>query len=154
MRSRSTSYDHVQRAPLYLLILLPGLVVALVAIFVSEPVLRWVLAASGALSIVLSACFRQLRVRDAGDRLALTFGPLELFKKRLPYAQMRAARAARSDMLDGWGIHWVAGRGWIYNLWGYDCVAIELANGKRVRVGTDDPRGLVSFLESRIGGRS
>jgi hypothetical protein len=55
-------------------------------------------------------------------------------------------------MLDGSGIHGIAGRGWIYNLWGYDCVAIELANGKRVRLRSDDPRGQASFLEGRVAG--
>ena len=94
-----------------------------------------------------------LRARSrSGDRLTLAFDPLALFKKRLPYAQVRAARATRSDMLDGSGIHGIAGRGWIYNLWGYDCVAIELANGKRVRLRSDDPRGQASFLEGRTAG--
>ena len=58
-------------------------------------------------------------------------------------------KAARSDALDGWGIHWILGRGVIYNVWGFDCVRIQMGK-KIVRVGTDDVEGLLSFLRTKV----
>lgn len=150
MQSRTSSYDHTQRAPLFFLILLPG-VLALAFTFISvDAVVRITLAIAAALSLLLAASFAHLRVRDGGDHLRIAFGPLTLFRKSFAYADMLAAEAARSDFLDGWGIHWIVGRGWIYNLWGYDCVAIQMRNGRRVRIGTDDPQGLARFLVQRL----
>ncbi len=37
-----------------------------------------------------------------------------------------AVSAARSNWLDGWGIHYFPGRGIIYNLWGFDCVRVQI----------------------------
>jgi hypothetical protein len=45
----------------------------------------------------------------------------------------------------------VPGRGWTYNLWGFDCVRLTFKNGRTVRVGTDDPIGLAAFLQPKLG---
>jgi hypothetical protein len=52
--------------------------------------------------------------------------------------------------MDGWGIHYVPFRGWTYNLWGFDCVVLQLGS-KTVRIGTDDADNLLAFLERQIG---
>ena len=150
MPDQSRGYDHVQRGPLYVLILIPSLIAFAVASPTDDPQIRTLLFAVGVITLFLAACFANLRVRDGGDALEVVYGPLPLFKKRFRYDEMLSAEAARSDFLDGWGIHWIVGRGWIYNLWGYDCVAVQRADGKRLRVGTDDPKGLTSFLVQRI----
>jgi hypothetical protein len=49
----------------------------------------------------------------------------------------------------GWGIHWNPWGGWVWNIWGFDCVVLQLNRGM-FRVGTDDPDGLVEFLRRRI----
>ena len=103
-----------------------------------------------ALSLVfLPFCFMHLRVRDEGDRLSVRFGPIGLFGRRIRYSAITAVEAGRSRFLDGWGVHWIWGRGWIYNLWGFDCAVIHLGR-KTVRVGTDDVAGLVAFLQSKV----
>jgi hypothetical protein len=51
--------------------------------------------------------------------------------------------------VDGWGVHWIPGRGTTYNLWGFDC-AVLLVNGRIVRIGSDDAEGLVEFLKAKI----
>ena len=45
----------------------------------------------------------------------------------------------------GWGIH-LTPYGWLYNVSGFDAVAITLRNGRKVALGTDDPHGLVDAI--------
>jgi len=111
------------------------------------PLLVGVAAAGTAL--VVAECFQSLFVQDEGDCLTLRFGPIPLFRKRLPYSEMTAVEACRSTILDGWGVHYTPGRGWIYNLWGFDCVKVQMGK-KAVRIGTDDVGGLLAFLKAKI----
>ena len=101
------------------------------------------------LLVFFALCFEYLLVLDEGDCLALYFGPVPLFHKRFPYSKMTAVEASRSNFLDGWGIHYVPGRGWTYNLWGFDCAKVQMGK-KTVRIGTDDVEGLVRFLRTKI----
>ena len=63
--------------------------------------------------------------------------------------RIESVEPGRSSLLDGWGIHYFPGRGWTYNLWGFDCVVLRMKK-KTLRVGTDDPDGLLEFLQSRV----
>ena len=97
--------------------------------------------------------FRELTVRDTGDGLSIAFGPLALFRRRLRYDEMQSVARSRSTVLDGWGIHLSASGGWVWNLWGRDCVDVHYTHGeqsKRLRIGTDDPGGLEAFLLERV----
>jgi hypothetical protein len=110
------------------------------------------LAVGIAATVVILAfveCFQSLLVRDEGDFLAIRFGPIPLFRKRFPYSKMTAVEASRSSIVDGWGIHYTPGRGWIYNYWGFQCVKIQMGK-KTVRIGTDDVDGLVAFLRTKL----
>lgn len=143
------NYDHTQKAPLGAIVLLSAVLCAAVVIGVT-PQPAGIIVGVGVASLLalLSFCFRELRVRDESTHLGVRFGPLPFFRTRVPYAKITAVKPARSTFIDGWGIHWVPGRGMIYNLWGFDCVEIHMGK-KCVRVGTDDPDGLVAFLKNK-----
>jgi hypothetical protein len=55
---------------------------------------------------------------------------------------------SRSAVIDGWGVLWVPFRGWTWNLWGRDCVGVDLGE-RSLRIGTDDPEGLEAFVKAR-----
>lgn len=152
--ARPHSYDHTQRAPLHYLLHAFAVAVLASALAIQESAVRILVGVLGLFFVLVGAGFAQLRVRDRGDHLELAFGPLTFFRRRFPYDDMLSARAERSRFIDGWGIHYIFGRGWIYNLWGYDCVAVERKDGKRFRIGTDDPNGLLCLLERRIEERA
>jgi hypothetical protein len=105
--------------------------------------------ASALLIAGLLLCFRSLTIRAEGDRLALRYGGVPLFFRRIPFAAITAVEPGRTALIDGWGIHYIPGRGWTYNLWGFDCVVVHLGV-KTVRIGTDDPAGLLAFLRTRL----
>jgi len=142
-------YERRQNAPLHLILLVVAVGFLVVAwVLPRQPVVVIPILAVAALTVLVAGCFSHLTIRDEGDCLAVRYGPLPLVRRRIPYAQIVAVETARSDWLDGWGVHWIPGRGWIYNLWGFDCVKLDLG-GKSIRLGTDDPEGLAQFLAER-----
>jgi len=145
------SYKHTQHAP-WIWFLLPLALVTMTAM------LAWsggkspdavTLRIVGGVIVLIACCFERLTVRDAGASLSVRFGLLPLLGTKIDYSAITGVETARSDLLDGWGIHYVPGRGRIYNLWGFDCVRIRMG-GKTVRIGTDDVNGLVRFLRGKI----
>lgn len=100
---------------------------------------------------VFAACglmFGSLTVRDEGQWLALRFGPLPVARKQIRYDAITAVDAGRSSLLDGWGIHFMPGRGWTYNIWGFACVKVTLGRNV-IRIGSDDAENLANFLREK-----
>ncbi len=145
-------YDHTQRAPLYLILAAIASGMFVTAWFIPEPIAQISVATGGGVTAILALAFRQLTIRDEGTELLISFGPLPLFRRRIQYVEIESAQRSRSTLLDGWGIHMSPRGGWTWNLWGFDCVDIELTRGRKLRVGTDDPTGLASFLQNRSRG--
>jgi hypothetical protein len=143
-------YEHTQKGQIHRILYGAALGLLVVARLCREDQPAMTLVCFPACLMVLAGlCFETLTVRDEGEHLAVRFGPLRVFRSRIPYAKIAAAEPARSSVIDGWGIHWMPGKGWIYNLWGFDCVKITLGR-KTVRIGTDDPQGLAEFLKTKI----
>ncbi len=142
-------YHHTQSSPLYLILIASGIGIVLGGWSVSEWTLRTILLTSGSVMLLLAISFRHLAVRDEGDKLLICFGPLPLFRRRLKYEEIESVERNRSSILDGWGIHLSPGGGWVWNLWGFDCVDVYRKGRSRLRIGTDDPEGLEAFLKTR-----
>ena len=143
------SYERTQKSPLSDILL--GIAVAILgAVMAYSPELvPMLIAAAVALSLAFAAlCFGSLTVRDEGEHLAARFGPLPVFWTRVKYSDITSAEPDRSILIDGWGMHYIPGRGRIYNVWGFDCVKLQLGK-KVVRIGTDDVTGLVEFLRTK-----
>jgi hypothetical protein len=148
-----TGYRHTQKGTIHWLLLSFALLAAFGAWQGSdESPLAVTLAVVALLFALLGLSFRQLTTEDRGERLAVRFGPLPLFQKQIPYAAMTSVAPGQSSLIDGLGIHWVPGRGWIYNLSGFDCVVVH-AGDQVIRIGTDDPDGLLRFLKQRTQGQ-
>jgi len=143
-------YRHTQTGHLrYIIYLVVGILVIGALFCREEPPLGMVLAITGVAVLPLAWAFGSLTIEDEGDRLLICFGPLPLFWKRIVYGDITGVEPDRSKLIDGWGIHWIPGRGMIYNLWGFDCVKLTLGK-KIVRIGSDDVENLVEFLRTKI----
>jgi hypothetical protein len=148
--SKIETYHHTQNGPWYLLLY------ALTAVFLTGCWALSVLAlqitwlVAGMSMYLLAVSFQHLTVADEGNYLAIRFGPLPLFRKRILYNDIPEVETGRTTILDGWGIHWNPWGGLVWNISGFDCVVIRMKRST-VRVGTDDANGLVAFLRSRIG---
>ena len=143
-------YDHTQNAPMYLILVAVGIVMFASGWLVPDQLLQIILLSSSGLIFVLAQCFGKLTVSDEDDRLLIGFGPLPLFRRHVVYADIDFVQRIRSTILDGWGIHLSPSGGWTWNLWGFDCVDVYFKNGRKLRIGTDDPVGLESFLKQRV----
>lgn len=148
------SYSHTQHSHLHYVVLVAAIFLFLIAgMGHAIPSFSFMFLVLGGVALTLSYSFRYLTVSDQGENLQIQFGPLPLFKKQIPYSQITDVAAGQSSIIDGWGVHYVPGRGWTYNLWGFDCAIISMGQ-KTVRVGSDDVENLVSFLKQKISATS
>jgi hypothetical protein len=58
-------------------------------------------------------------------------------------------RAHSHSLVVRLGIH-LTPCGWLYNVSGFDAVAITLRDGRKFALGTDDPHGLVAAIRDSI----
>ena len=144
------SYRHTQRAPLCLLIYgLALMFLGLGWVLRNEPTIQWVFPIVGLLMLVLAPSFHHLTVEDEVDRLSMSFGPIQLFRRSIRYEDVVSVELGRTTILEGWGIHVSPRGGWVWNIWGRDCVVLRLRKGI-LRVGSDDAVRLADFLNARL----
>lgn len=93
---------------------------------------------------VAALLFYALTIEIDSTHLKFRFG-VGLIRKRIPLAEIVAVEPVRNSWLYGWGIHRTP-HGWLYNVSGWEAVEITLASGKRLRLGTDEPRRLTQAL--------
>jgi hypothetical protein len=104
--------------------------------------------AIGAL-LLFAALFATLSVRVDMTDVRLRFG-IGLVQRRFAVADIIAFQEVTNRWSYGWGIRWYPG-GTLYNVSGLSAVELCLADGSRVRIGTDDPSTLFLALESLLG---
>jgi hypothetical protein len=147
--STSTSYTHTQRAPWAILLLMLGVpFLGLAWTTRHEPPAPIIVGGVALVLLALAPCFHSLTVANEGDRLSVRFGPLGLFKTSILYGEIRHVEIGRTWFIEGFGIHRLSRRrGWVWNIWGRDCVVIHHTG--TMRLGTDEPNELLAFLESK-----
>jgi hypothetical protein len=144
------SYRHTQSSPLCIVIYsMAILFFVLVGVLRDETVIQRVFPPVGVLMLCLAGSFHHLKVEDQGEQLSIRFGPLPLFRRSVKYENIVSVKKGRTTILDGWGIHMSAGGGWVWNLWGRDCVVFQLRHGI-LKLGTDDVEQLIEFLMTRL----
>jgi hypothetical protein len=141
-------YRHTQVGYLTLIVI----VVAASGIVASLPSdVRPVTLGVAALLVVIAVLFSSLTVVVTDGELRFHFGP-GFWRKRVALDEVTAATPTQSSWWEGWGIRFTP-RGMLYNVSGTNAVEIELRSGRRFRIGTDDPEGLVQALQRAISGK-
>lgn len=144
------NYEHTQRWPLRYILL--AAIVAMIPLGWDkrdDAVAVIFIVVIGVGSFVTVLTLSRLTVRDEGAFLAIRFGPLPLFRKRIDYSTITRVDADRSRFIHGWGIHYIPGCGWTYNLWGFDCAKLSVGH-RTIRIGSDDVDNLVIFLRKKL----
>lgn len=141
------TYKHTQ--PAIVIWVLIGAVILLVAGFgLNSESLMAVFWTAGILAVVLYL-FHALTVEIREEDLRFWFGP-GLIGKKIPLQRIEGCKSVIHPwylaVLYGWGIRYI-GRCWMYNVSGCKTVELQLAGGKRLQIGTDEPERLVEAIE-------
>jgi hypothetical protein len=149
--TNTPGYAHTQKAPLCLLVYALAAIFLVLGWFIEDaPPIPWVFSPVGLLMLIIAASFHHLTVKDRGDVLSVHFGPIRLFRRTVNYSDIVKVEVGRTLLLDGLGIHMSIRGGWVWNLWGRDCVVVSFRNGGTLRIGTDDAENLTRFLKGKI----
>ena len=146
------TYQHTQRGPwsFVLLAVVASNLTLAVRLWGNEPAwASWLFLSVALLMTFMTFCFQSLTTTVSETSLRVHFGPIPLLEKKVLLEDIVSVRPEKSSLLDGWGVHWTPGKGWIYNMWGFDCLAINQGT-RHFRVGTNDPDQLCEVLERAI----
>ena len=81
--------------------------------------------------------FASLTVTVTDSNINVAFG-IGLIQFNFDPSEIETAEPVRNHWIYGWGLRWYPG-GWLYNVSGFDAIEIKMKNGKRYRIGTDEP---------------
>ena len=102
-------------------------------------------------SVILLVClvlFYKLRITIEDETLCVSFG-LGIIRKKVRLAEIVGCEPIRIRWWYGWGIH-LTPYGCLYNVSGFDAVAITLRDGRKFALGTDDLHGLTARIRDAI----
>lgn len=102
-----------------------------------------------ALVLLVLGC---LTIRLDASHLTWSFGWLGWPVWKVALADIQFAESASTTFLEGLGIKKTA-EGMLYNATGKLAVRLKLRNGKMIRLGTQDPQRLLSYLTPRLNAR-
>lgn len=138
-------YQHTQPGHLMRIVLGAALILMVgIAISIGSHPAAYGFEFGSMLMILCLGLFHSLSVNITKESLTVAFGP-GVIRKQFALTDIEAASQVRNHWFYGWGIR-LTPRGWMYNVSGYDAVELQFKNGKRFRIGTDDPRGLLDAL--------
>lgn len=87
----------------------------------------------------------RLTIEVTDDAVQASFGP-GWPKKKIPLDTIESVAPVRNPWWYGWGIRWTPS-GPLWNVAGLDAVELRLRDGKRFRLGTDEPAALTDAIE-------
>lgn len=136
-------YSHTQRG--YVVI---AICVATVPFVLAStlPVLPLSAAVSCLVIATVLVLFSSLTITVDQTRVVAAFGP-GLVRFGWDREDIVGVAPIRTRFIAGYGIRYMIGRGWLFNVSGLDAVAVSLKNGRTIHLGTDDVDGLVAALE-------
>jgi len=138
-------YKHRQIGWLMIAIFLP-IVLALGIWLAFYPLLP--AAITAIILLIVLYLFSSLTIEADNQRLSFYFS-LGLFGKKIRYSDIQSIQKVRNPWYLGWGIHWF-GKGWLYNVSGFDAIELVLRSGNAIRIGTDEPDKLYNWLSSKV----
>jgi hypothetical protein len=97
-----------------------------------------------AFMILCIGLFATLTVQVNVQAINIRFG-IGVIRKRFALKDVQTYRAVKSPWYYGWGIHLIPG-GWLFNVSGWDAVELQMKNGSKYRIGTNDVQGLVNAI--------
>jgi hypothetical protein len=98
----------------------------------------------GIVVVVVGVVFSSLTIQVAGGQLSWRFA-IPVVKNSTLLADIASVDVVRNPIIYGWGMHMIP-RGWVYNVSGRSAVEVNLKDGTRLRLGSDEPELLLRAL--------
>jgi len=73
-----------------------------------------------------------------------------IIRKKFLLKDIESCEVVKNRWWYGFGIRFIAGSGWMFNVSGLDAVELNLKNGKKFRIGTDEPKELARYICNRL----
>jgi hypothetical protein len=140
-------YSHTQFGFMIFGVLVAAALIGLI-LAVSLAEARPVLSVIAGFLIFVTLLFGSLTIKIEGEYLECRFG-LGLIARRIKLADIRDAQPVRNRWWYGWGIR-ITPHGWLWNVSGLDAVELTYHDGKKFRLGTDEPEELAFAIRSRL----
>ena len=115
------------------------------------PTPRTALALGAVAATAIGLIWSRMTLAVEGGRLRWSFG-FGWPRFSLPLADIESIAVTRTTFWQGWGIHRTR-QGWLYNISGWDAVLVTRKDGKKVLLGTDEPRRLKAAVERALPSR-
>lgn len=98
--------------------------------------------------VLCLAAFAVLTV-DVDERaITIRFG-VGVIRRSFLLRDVQAYRTVKNPWYYGWGIHMIPG-GWIFNVSGSEAIELQMKNGRKYRIGTDDVQGFANAVQSYL----
>ena len=86
------------------------------------------------------------------EAITVWFG-LGVIRKKLFLKDVTSCQAVINPWYYGWGIRKIP-LGWLYNVSGFSAVELEMVDGKKNRIGTNEPEKLEEAVRAALGKKS
>ena len=138
-------YEHTQLGHVIIWSLLPFIVLVGSGAFVGSLYHRQPPLVVLIILVAALLLFYKLTIKIEDETLCASLG-IGIIRKRIRLADIAGREAIWIRWWYGWGIH-LTPYGWLYNVSGFDAVAITLRDGRKFALGTNDPGGLTAAIQ-------
>ncbi|ATC93762.1 hypothetical protein [Pseudoalteromonas tunicata] len=98
--------------------------------------------------VIVAYLFHSLTIKVSKYELSWSFGP-GVFGQKIPISAIAKVNPVTNSWLHGLGVK-ITHDGWVYGVSGFQAIAIELHDGTKFRVGSDDQANLLACLRTLI----
>ena len=137
-------YQNDQKGQLMIGISIFSIIVGGVFYLLLSSLIAWWICLSVALFILIF--FHKLRVRVTQTELYIGFG-IGLIHRNILRSSIVKAEKVKNKLWYGFGIR-LTPHGFLWNIQGLDAIELTYTNGKKFRIGTDDPDNLYKILNA------
>ena len=139
-------YKHTQTGYLMIIALIIPLFILYFAMSAAEfaqalPIIFFTL-------LIILVLFYSLTVEIDKTKISVKFG-VGIINKKFSLKDIESCCVVRNYWYYGWGIRWTP-HGWLYNISGLSAVEIKMKNGKKYRIGTNEPKNLECAITQAI----
>ena len=138
-------YRHTQFGTIIVIgLLIPTIFIFIIPFFVGIQIPIFIIALF--VLLISFPIFATLTVTVNNGILICYFG-IGMIKKTIKLSDIKECRVVRNPWYVGWGIRWAPGRYMLWNVSGFRAVELEFHNGKKFRIGSDEPEELLKSIQ-------